>query len=55
MLISPSKMSFATLPKINGTTIKKEKRAALLLSLPNITEVDMVAPDLEMPGSMAIA
>ena len=52
MLISPPRISLATLPRINGTTIKKENRAALLLSLPNITEVEIVAPDREMPGNM---
>ena len=52
---SPPKKSFAIFPKINGTTIKNEKRAALLLSLPNNTEVDIVAPLLEMPGSIAMA
>ena len=48
-------MSFPIFPKINGTTIKKEKRAAFVLSIPNKTDVDMVAPDLEIPGNMAMA
>ena len=48
-------MSFPILPKIKGTTIKKEKRAAFVLSIPNKTEVEMVAPDLEIPGKIAIA
>ena len=32
--ISPLKISFAILPKIKGTTIKKENRAAFSLSTP---------------------
>ena len=54
-LIFPSSISLATFPKIKGTTIKKEKRAALVLSTPNKTEVDIVAPEREIPGSIAIA
>ena len=46
---------FAIFPNIRGTTMRKEKRAALVLSLPRSTEVEIVAPDLEMPGSIAIA
>ena len=53
--MSPLIMSFAILPKINGTTIKKENRAALVLSIPSSTAVDMVAPLLEIPGKIAIA
>lgn len=41
-------MSLATFPKINGTTIKKEKRAALVRSTPNNTEVEIVAPEREI-------
>ena len=41
---SPDSTSLAIFPKINGTTIKKEKRAALVLSTPKSTDVDMVAP-----------
>ena len=45
----------AILPKMRGTTIKKENRAALARSIPNNTEVEMVAPDLEIPGIIAMA
>lgn len=48
-------MSLPIFPKINGTTIKKENLAALVLSIPNKTEVEIVAPDLEIPGIIAIA
>src|SRR5690606_8337813 len=48
-----SKYIFAVAPKIKGNTIKKEKRAAFDLSLPNKIEVEMVDPDLEIPGSNA--
>lgn len=48
-------MSFAILPKIKGTTIKKENLAAFDLSIPNNTEVAIVAPDLDIPGKIAIA
>src|SRR5690606_18345327 len=51
----PLKMSLAIFPKIKGTTIKNEKRAALVLSLPSKTDVDMVAPEREIPGSIAMA
>ena len=53
--ISPLKMSFAILPKMRGTTIQKENRAAFSLSIPRITDVEIVAPDLEIPGRIAIA
>ena len=52
---SPEKMSFAIFPKIKGTTIRKENRAAFALSLCNKTDVEIVAPEREIPGSMAIA
>ena len=45
-----SKILFAILPKMSGMTIKKEKRAAFSLSMPNKTAVAMVAPLREMPG-----
>jgi hypothetical protein len=48
-------MSLAIFPKIKGTTIRKENLAALFLSIPNKTEVEIVAPDLEIPGSIATA
>ena len=54
-IVSVSKMLFAILPTIRGTTIKKEKRAAFSLSIPNNTAVAMVAPLLEIPGNIAIA
>ena len=47
--------SFAILPKISGTTIKKENRAAFSLSTPRSTEVPIVAPDLDIPGNIAMA
>ena len=51
----PLTRSLPIFPKINGTTIKKENLAALVLSTPNKTEVEIVAPDLETPGNIAIA
>jgi len=54
-LISPLKMSLAILPKIKGTTIKKEKRAARSRSMCNSTEVEIVAPERDTPGRIAIA
>lgn len=54
-LKSSLKTSLAILPKIKGTTIKKEKRAAFSLSTPINTEVEIVAPDLDIPGKIAIA
>ena len=45
----------AIFPKINGITIKNEKRAAFDLSFPSRTEVDIVAPERDTPGSMATA
>ena len=53
--ISPDNISLAIFPKINGTTIKKEKRAAFSLSMPSNTEVEIVAPDLDIPGIIATA
>ena len=53
--ISPLIMSFPILPKIRGTTIRKENRAAFSLSIPSKTEVDIVAPERETPGNIAIA
>ena len=47
--------SLAIFPNISGTTIRNEKRAALARSTFSNTEVDMVAPDLDIPGSIAIA
>ena len=52
---SPENISLVILPKIRGTTIKNENRADFSLSTPNKTEVEIVAPDLEIPGSIAIA
>ena len=51
----PSKISLAIFPRINGTTIKNEKRAALVLSIPKRTEAEIVAPDLDIPGRIATA
>ena len=53
--ISPEKMSFPIFPNITGTTIKKENLAAFSLSMPSKTETEIVAPDLEIPGNIAIA
>ena len=53
--ISPDKISLNTLPKIKGTTIKKENFAEEVLSTPKITDVAIVAPDLDIPGRIAIA
>ena len=50
--MSPDKRSFIIFPKINGTTIRKEKRG-FSLSIPNKTEVEIVAPDLDIPGRIA--
>ena len=36
-------------------TIKNEKRAASVLSFPKRTDVAIVAPEREIPGSIAIA
>ena len=47
--------SLAIFPKIKGTTIKNENLAAFSLSIPNKTEVEIVAPDLDIPGKIAIA
>ena len=52
---SASKSVFAILPKISGSTIKKEKRAAFSRSIPNNTAVAIVDPLLEIPGRIAMA
>ena len=52
---SPNKMSLPIFPKIKGTTIRKENLAAFSRSIPNKTEVEIVAPEREMPGKMEIA
>ena len=41
--------------RINGTDIKNEKRADFSLSTPNRTDVEIVAPEREIPGNIAIA
>ena len=53
--MSPLIMSLPILPKMRGTTIRKENRAAFSLSIPNKTEVDIVAPERETPGNIAMA
>ena len=53
--MEPESASLLIFPKIRGTTIKKEKRAALVLSTPNNTEDEIVAPLLEIPGRIAKA
>ena len=55
LLISPLDMSLITLPTIKGTTIKNENLAAFVLSIPNKTAVEIVAPDLDIPGKIAMA
>ena len=53
--ISPEIISFPILPSINGTTIKKENRADFSLSTPNKTDIEIVAPEREIPGKIATA
>ena len=53
--ISPDKTSFSIAPNITGITIKKENLAASLLLFPKKSEVQIVAPDLEIPGITAQA
>ena len=52
---SPLNKSLAIFPKIKGMTMKKGKRAALVLAVPSNTEVEVVAPLLEIPGNSAMA
>ena len=49
------KISFKIAPKITGITIKKENFALSFFSLPKYNEVQIVVPDLEIPGIIAIA
>ena len=53
--ICPDKTSFSIAPNITGITIKKENLAASLLLFPKKSEVQIVAPDLEIPGITANA
>ena len=53
--MSPLIMSLLILPKMRGTTIRKENRAAFSLSIPSKTEVEIVAPERETPGNIAMA
>ena len=53
--ISPDKISFNIAPNITGITIKKENLAASFLLFPKKIEVQIVAPDLEIPGITANA
>ena len=53
--ISPDNTSFRIAPNITGITIKKENFAASLLLFPKKSEVQIVAPDLEIPGITANA
>ena len=55
VMVSASSRLFAMLPRMSGTTIKKEKRAAFSLSIPNKTATAIVEPLLEIPGKMATA
>src|SRR5690606_5612385 len=48
-----SKYIFNVAPKISGSTIKNEKRAALDLSSPKRMEVEIVLPEREIPGNKA--
>ncbi len=41
-------------PSMGTKTIKNENLAALSLSIPSSNAVEMVAPDLDKPGKMAI-
>ena len=52
---SPDKISFKIAPKITGITIKKENFALSLLLFPKNKDVDIVAPDLDIPGKIAKA
>ena len=51
----PSRMSLAICPKISGSTIRNEKRAASPRSTLQRTEVDIVVPERDSPGRMAKA
>jgi len=42
-------------PKIGGSTIKKENLVAFSLSTPRRIAVEIVAPDLDIPGRIATA
>ena len=53
--ILPDKISLRIAPKITGITIKKENFAASFLSLPKKIDVQIVDPDLEIPGIIAKA
>ena len=53
--MSPLIISLPILPKMRGTTIRKENRAAFSLSIPSKTEVEIVAPERETPGNIAMA
>ena len=53
--ISPDKKSFSIAPNITGITIRKENLAASILLFPKKSEVQIVAPDLEIPGITAKA
>ena len=53
--ISPERISLNILPNINGTTIKNENLADFSLSTPSKTAVEIVAPEREIPGTIAIA
>lgn len=48
-------MSLRIAPKITGITIKKENFAASFLSFPKKIDVQIVEPDLEIPGIIAKA
>ena len=55
LLNSPLAISLAIFPNISGRTIRNENLAALERSIFSITAIEIVAPDLEIPGRMAIA
>lgn len=43
------------LPKISGSTMRKEKRVAFWRSIPKSTALAIVEPLLDIPGRIAIA
>ena len=47
-------MSIADFPKITGKQIKKEKADASFFEAPKSNAQQIVAPDLEIPGRIAI-
>ena len=52
---APSSKSLTIFPKISGTTMRNENFAAFSRLMPNKIPVDIVAPEREIPGRIAIA